>query len=190
VTTNVVESKQAAALWAKKILIVDDDPGIRESFQILLEAVGCYTETAADHDEAVAMIEQWKPDLVTTDLAHPVKSGMDLVRWVQRRKPSIPVVILTGARPSVTLSEECIAMGASACMFLPIDVRVVGKTLNAALAGRDDGNREVARTGDEFQATGPRLFARNVPDPKCRWCHGTGEVPGFTATYPCECLER
>jgi two-component system, OmpR family, KDP operon response regulator KdpE len=77
-----------------RVLVVDDDAGIRRVVRDALERAGHEVETAADGQEASELAENQTFDLLVTDLAMPRKSGLDLVREI-RRASSIPILVLT-----------------------------------------------------------------------------------------------
>lgn len=83
---------------AKTILVVDDDPDAREFLATVLQDNGFATVTAKDGTEAIAMIEQTVPALVTLDITMPEKSGVAVYRRLKEddQLKSVPVIIVTG----------------------------------------------------------------------------------------------
>jgi len=82
------------------ILIVDDDPAIRDSLSKELRAAGYSTTTAADGSEGMAAFQSRVPDLVLTDLAMPRSDGFELIAAI-RASSRVPIVVLSvrGADP-------------------------------------------------------------------------------------------
>jgi len=82
------------------ILIVDDDPAIRDSLSKELRAAGYGTTTAADGSEGMAAFQSQVPDLVLTDLAMPRSDGFELIAAI-RASSRVPIVVLSvrGADP-------------------------------------------------------------------------------------------
>jgi len=82
----------------KTILIVDDDPDIREYLSTFFQDNGYATETAKDGVEASARVEQARPDLVALDITMPEKSGVRFYREMKEHpeRKAIPIVIVTG----------------------------------------------------------------------------------------------
>jgi DNA-binding response OmpR family regulator len=76
------------------ILVVDDEPTIREVVVRYLEREGYRTLEAADGDEARRLLEQDMPSLVVLDLMLPGTDGLALCRWLRARSP-VPVIMLT-----------------------------------------------------------------------------------------------
>ena len=83
---------------AKTILVVDDDPDACEFLSAVLQDNGLATVIAKDGIEAIRMIDEKPPDLVTLDITMPEKSGVAVYRKLKEddRLKSIPVIIITG----------------------------------------------------------------------------------------------
>lgn len=79
-----------------KILIVNNDPTIRETLRDLLEPRGFHVRTAADGVEALRCFDQALLDLVFTGLHMPRMGGMELLNRLKQRYPEVFVVLLTG----------------------------------------------------------------------------------------------
>lgn len=93
------------------VLVVDDEEQVRHSIAQWLELGGHAVETAADADAALAAIRRRAPKVVLTDFKMPRKTGMDLMRELQRFEPDIPVVLLT-AHGDVPLAVAAMREGA------------------------------------------------------------------------------
>jgi signal transduction histidine kinase len=79
-----------------KILMVDDDPAVREILEMMLLKIG-YEVTAVSHgQEAIDLFEQGDYDCVIADLGMPDVSGWDVAEAVKRKSPQTPVVLITG----------------------------------------------------------------------------------------------
>jgi DNA-binding response OmpR family regulator len=77
-----------------KVLVVDDEPTIREIVVGYLEREGFKTLEAADGNRARELIEHDPPDLVVLDLMLPGTDGLELCRWIRSRS-RLPVIMLT-----------------------------------------------------------------------------------------------
>ena len=77
-----------------QVLVVDDEPMIREIVVRYLERDGFATLEAADGDRARELVERESPDLVVLDLMLPGTDGLELCRWIRSRS-SLPVIMLT-----------------------------------------------------------------------------------------------
>jgi two-component system C4-dicarboxylate transport response regulator DctD len=100
------------------VLVVDDEEQVRHSIAQWLELGGLTVETAADADAALTAIRRKAPMVVLTDFKMPRKSGMDLMRELQRFYPDIPVVLLT-AHGDVALAVAAMREGAYDFMQKP-----------------------------------------------------------------------
>lgn len=81
----------------KTILVVDDEPNVRQYLASLLEDAGFNVKTAQDGEEALEMIKQQRPDFISLDLIMPRKSGHRLLYELKRNTElsRIPVLIVT-----------------------------------------------------------------------------------------------
>jgi two-component system alkaline phosphatase synthesis response regulator PhoP len=87
---------------ASKILVVDDDPDIREVLTMILESQGYQIVAASDGIECLAMLKAENPDLMIVDLLMPKMDGFALLkelqdgRWSKFRR--VPILILSSVR--------------------------------------------------------------------------------------------
>ena len=79
-----------------RILVVDDEPLIRETSALVLAEQGYEVRTAADGFQALIELRQSLPDVIISDLSMPNMSGFELLSVVRRRFPHIPVIAITG----------------------------------------------------------------------------------------------
>jgi CheY-like chemotaxis protein len=79
-----------------RILVVDDDPCLRESLGMLLTSVGYDVSLAENGVSAVSHFNTTVPDLLVTDLNMPEMSGIELISHVRNQYPSISVVAMSG----------------------------------------------------------------------------------------------
>jgi two-component system response regulator FixJ len=78
------------------VFVVDDNPGIRESLQALVEAVGLAIETYASPKEFLAAYDPGRPGCLVLDLRLRGSSGLDLQDELRRRGATLPVIVMTG----------------------------------------------------------------------------------------------
>jgi CheY-like chemotaxis protein len=76
-----------------RILVVDDDSQITRVLTTVLASQGYAVRAAADGVAAHAIVSEWKPDLVLTDLGMPRMNGVDLCRRI-RILSSAPIIVL------------------------------------------------------------------------------------------------
>lgn len=115
----------------KKILIVDDDPGIREILAEFLEMQGSVPLQARDSESAHEKLEQVPIDLVISDVNMPGKSGIELLEEI-RQGYRIPVIIITG-KPAVHAAVESMKLGAVDYLSKPFDLTAVKEVIEKAL---------------------------------------------------------
>ena len=82
-------------LEGARVLVVDDDGGIRQTLAEILEAEGSKVETAADGALALAEIEKGGLDVVLTDVVMPNMDGYELFTTVRKRWPTLPILMMT-----------------------------------------------------------------------------------------------
>jgi CheY-like chemotaxis protein len=81
----------------ERVLIVDDEPLIRESFSFVLTEIGYSVRAAEDGLSALIEIRTEIPDIILSDLNMPGMSGFEFISVVRRRFPAIPVIAMSGA---------------------------------------------------------------------------------------------
>ena len=79
-----------------RVLIVDDEPRIRELLDIVCREEGCDTRTAGSVPEALEHWRAWAPELVFLDLMMPGPPGTEFLRMVRGAGDATPVVIVSG----------------------------------------------------------------------------------------------
>jgi CheY-like chemotaxis protein len=79
-----------------QILVVDDEPSVRESLGMLLVASGYEVAEAESGISALSHLDRTVPDLIVTDLHMPQMSGIELISYVRSRYPSISIVAMSG----------------------------------------------------------------------------------------------
>ena len=103
----------------RKILIVDDDAGIRASLAVLVQNWGFEPLQAPDATEATRMVEKQDPDIVITDVVMPEISGLELLRTLKAGDPNRPVLVIT-AQGSIDIAVEAMKEGARDFLTKPL----------------------------------------------------------------------
>jgi DNA-binding response OmpR family regulator len=78
-----------------RILVVDDEPNIREVVELYLRREGFEVDTAADGAAALQALEGHRPDLIVLDLMLPLLNGMQLTRTLRESNYGVPIIMLT-----------------------------------------------------------------------------------------------
>ena len=107
-----------------RVLVIDDDPGIREYLQALASRQGYRVYAAADGEEALEGLEETRPDIVTLDAVLPGMDGLETLRRLKQRMPEVPVVMLSGHGQARTI-VEAMRLGASDFLRKPFEVEEI-----------------------------------------------------------------
>jgi DNA-binding response OmpR family regulator len=121
---------KAAKPSDKKLLLVDDDPAIRQILLRLLAEEGYQVLTASNGMEAIEMAEATKFDLVLLDLNMPVKNGWETFEELSSQNPLLPVILIT-ARPNQFF--PALASGVGALLEKPLDFVKLFETIRILL---------------------------------------------------------
>ena len=103
------------------ILIIDDEPDIRELLELTLSRMGYHTQSAATMKEALQLLAKTTFSLCLTDMKLPDGSGLDIIKHLQQRPDEIPVAVIT-AYGSVDLATDSLKAGAFDFITKPIDL--------------------------------------------------------------------
>jgi two-component system, OmpR family, response regulator MprA len=151
-----------------KILVVDDEPAVRESLRRALELEGYEIELAADGQEALYRLESnSQPDAVVLDVLMPGLDGLEVCRRLRNGGNTLPVLMLT-ARAEVENRVEGLDAGADDYLTKPFALEELLARLRALLRRTsadsdevlrfadielDPGTREVRRDGESIELT-------------------------------------
>lgn len=80
-----------------QVLIVDDDAAMRNSLSLFLQVSGYEVTTAANGEEALALLKEGTPAVLVSDLYMPEMSGFELLHIVRRQFPTLPIVAMSAA---------------------------------------------------------------------------------------------
>ncbi len=94
-----------------QILIIDDEPNIRKTMEMIHKGAGWETDSAENGEAGLAKIRSDDYDLVYLDMSMPGMSGIDVLKEIKLLRPALPVVILTG-QGTIELAVEAIKIGA------------------------------------------------------------------------------
>src|SRR5210317_1983962 len=105
---------------AARILLVDDEPGSRESLSLLLGHEGYLVETASDGEKAIRLFSKNKYDVIITDLFLPGASGIDILKHVKEHPLPCSVILITGNATAET-AVEAMKEGAFDYIIKPVN---------------------------------------------------------------------
>ena len=116
----------------KQVLIVDDEPDIRELLELTLGRMDLETRAAANVEEARHLLEQFEFNLCLTDMRLPDGNGIDLVRYIQDRYPDMPVAVIT-AYGNMETAVAALKAGAFDFVSKPLDINDLRNIVRSAL---------------------------------------------------------
>ncbi len=118
----------------KRILLIDDEAGIRSALKVVLEPA-YEVLSAADAPEGLDLFRREFPNLVFLDVILPGSNGLTILQTMRAEDPAIPVIMLTGAK-TVKTAVDAMKLGASDYVTKPFDVEelrlIVAKALSSA----------------------------------------------------------
>jgi len=116
----------------KNVLVVDDEPDIRELLEITLSRMNLDSHAAANVREAKSLLESEEFDLCLTDMKLPDGTGIELVEHIQEQFPHIPVAVIT-AFGSMDAAIKALKAGAFDFVSKPIDLNMLRGLVDSAL---------------------------------------------------------
>ena len=145
-----------------KVLVVDDEAVVRESYLRTLDGIRYNVRTAPDGGEALRMMEAEHFDVILLDIRMPEMDGIEVLRQIKERWPECEVVIITGY-PSIETAKEAVRLGAYNYLAKPVGPKEVVEAATGATGGGLSG----------------WLHALSVRTPG-----GSDEEPGCTSRSP------
>ncbi len=122
------------------LLLVEDDPLVRDMLTQILQRASHTVITAADGEAAVELLKTHTPDILITDIIMPKKSGITLITEIKSKHPELEIIAISGGGrldPSgyLDLSES---LGASVSFEKPIDNASLLMTIDLLVHGKKE----------------------------------------------------
>ena len=145
-----------------QILVVDDEPGIRQALRQMLEYEGYAVRVAKDGPAALASYAEDPPDLVLLDIKMASMDGLEVLDKLRAQDPDVVVVMISG-HGSVETAVEALKRGAFDFLEKPPDREIVLKRISNALAERElERENAKLRREQEGARSGP-IVGRSRP---------------------------
>jgi two-component system, chemotaxis family, chemotaxis protein CheY len=116
-----------------RVLVVEDEPDLRDIAKIVLEEDGFDVLTASDGKVGLERLLAWKPDVVLLDMGLPVMTGEEFVAAMREALASPPLLIVMSAAGTVV--ERAARLGAIGCVAKPFDLDELSSAVRQALNG-------------------------------------------------------
>ncbi|HZF25246.1 MAG TPA: sigma-54 dependent transcriptional regulator [Steroidobacteraceae bacterium] len=133
------------------VLVVDDEPDIRELLSITLSKMELESKTASDMASAQKLLRAGHFDLCLTDMNLPDGNGLDLIEWIQVNVPLLPVAVIT-AHGNVESAVRALKLGAFDFVSKPLDLAGLRKLVSSAIK---------ISSSDSDTIYGPRLLGQS-----------------------------
>jgi DNA-binding NtrC family response regulator len=117
---------------SKRVLLVDDEPGILRMFRTALASAGFEIEDALDGRLALERLAKESFDVIVSDINMPRYGGLEFLRNVRGRYPDMPVIMMTG-KPSVESSTKALEHGAARYLIKPVFPAALKEAIERAL---------------------------------------------------------
>jgi putative two-component system response regulator len=125
-----------------RVLVIDDEAVIRDLMCEILESGGYEVEGVGAFERALSLIERHEFEAVVSDIIMPGCSGLDLLESIHRRRPSLPVILVTGAGTYENLSQA-LARGAAGLVTKPFTHAALQSAVADALSRAERTEQEL-----------------------------------------------
>ncbi len=156
----------------QKVLVIDDEPDIRELLDLTLSRMGLEVTTVEDLGEARRALQSEDFSFCLTDMRLPDGNGLDLVEEIAEKFPNLPTAMIT-AHGKIEDAVYALKLGAFDFVSKPVDLAVLRKLVNTALKLRKDGVQRAPAEGDDAELEVPekaldRLIGSSPAIKKCK----------------------
>jgi len=154
-----------------KVLVVDDEPNIRELVEVALKFHGCAVAVSASGKDALHQVGAYDPDLMILDVMLPDMDGFEVCRTLRSEGNDVPVIFLT-ARDTTSDTIRGLTLGGDDYVTKPFSVEALVARVRAVL-------RRTSRTvaGDQDGDGDGLLRAGDLELDEARWTVHRGGVP-------------
>ncbi|MGO8712305.1 MAG: sigma-54-dependent transcriptional regulator [Rhizomicrobium sp.] len=135
-----------------KILVVDDEPSVRQAFEEILSGKGHTVVSVRGAEDAMGSLQKDDVDLVILDICLPGMNGLDALGRIKQRQPKLPVIVMTG-RGTTDTAIEATKRGAFDYQLKPFEPAEMLRTIAKALEGTRLMKGDVVALGPETTAS-------------------------------------
>lgn len=146
---------------SQHVLVIDDEPDIRELLDLTLSRMGLEVTTAEDLGEARRALQTGEFSFCLTDMRLPDGNGLDLVEEISERYPNLPTAVIT-AHGKIEDAVYALKMGAFDFVSKPVDLAVLRKLVSTALKLRKDEPADVAQIDEQGSGTSDSALDRLI----------------------------
>ena len=145
------------------ILIIDDEPDIRELLEITLTRMGKLTHSAQNVQGGKQLLSEHKFDLCLTDMRLPDGNGIDLVKYISKHYPQTPVAMIT-AHGNMETAIEALKAGAFDFISKPVDLKTLRNLITTALKLASEENEKPEQEDLQLLGNSPVMQAMRARD--------------------------
>jgi CheY-like chemotaxis protein len=127
-----------------RILVVDDDPMVGATIEVLLQRQGFHVTLADGGEAGLLALETQTFEVMLVDIFMPHMRGFESIRIFHERAPSVPLIAMSGyafaatASPSPDFLRMALELGATRCLRKPFTPDVLLATIRECLAGPEE----------------------------------------------------
>jgi two-component system, OmpR family, response regulator len=158
-----------------RVLVVDDEPNIRELVQVALNFHGCAVTTGATGQDALKLAYAYDPDLIVLDVLLPDIDGFEVCRRLRLVANDVPVIFLT-ARDATADTVTGLTIGGDDYITKPFSVEALVARVRAVLR-RTAGDRGLATEADGQEDTQATLRVADLELDEDHWTVRRSGVP-------------
>jgi DNA-binding response OmpR family regulator len=124
-----------------RILVIDDEPSLRQSFTRILQKEGHDVTTAANGTDGISLVSEHPFDLVYLDIRMPDMNGLDVLRAIHEKFPDLSVILFT-AQPDLNSALDALRHGAKDYLLKPLKPQVLIDHTQTVLANQQKERRK------------------------------------------------
>jgi ActR/RegA family two-component response regulator len=168
-----------------RVLVVDDDPGTRHAFELMLRQAGHDVLAAESGTQALQVMQQEKPDVALVELQLLDMTGLDILRKLRDRAIATPCIVVTGYG-TIESAVSAMKLGAVDYLTKPLEADDLEPAVHHALAARADHPPAVVRADGLVRwarAIAGVLDAPHDPKNLAEWSSFRGVAPATLRSW-------